>query len=472
MEIVGRIEEIKILREHFQNNESSFLAIYGRRRVGKTYLIRQVYNKNIVFDCAGLQKGNKQEQLENFWTTLYEGKKKYPPLPTTWLQAFAQLKDYISKLKSTQKKVIFLDEISWYDSSKSGFLPALDNFWNQFCSKRKDIILIVCGSVASWIIKKIVYDKGGLHNRITQSILLKPFTLAETKTYLEAKKVKLSIKDIAQLYMCIGGIPYYLNHVKQSKSIPQILDNLFFEEQASLQNEFDKLYPALFANYELHIAIIKALATKHSGMRREEIIAKSGLVSGGGITDALSELMQCGFIEYMYPIQNKKVDTIYRLMDEFTLFYFNFLAKKSSKLSGMQLGNSQKFKIWSGYAFENLCIRHQDKIAKHLGIHGILYDVYSWIGKADKYNEGIQIDMVFDRSDNCINLFEIKFNAKQFVITQSYAKQLIAKREIFIEKTKSNKNVFITFISASGTVKNEHYLGSISNELTLENLFT
>jgi hypothetical protein len=159
-------------------------------------------------------------------------------------------------------------------------------------------------------------------------------------------------------------------------------------------------------------------------------------------------------------------------MDKFTLFYFNFLAKKSSKLSGMQLGNSQKFKIWSGYAFENLCIRHQDKIAKHLGIHGILYDVYSWIGKADKYNEGVQIDMVFDRSDNCINLFEIKFNAKQFVITQSYAKQLIAKREIFIEKTKSNKNVFITFISASGTVKNEHYLGSISNELTLENLFT
>jgi uncharacterized protein len=471
MNIVGRQEETIILQDYLSSNESSFLAMYGRRRVGKTYLIRQVFENNIVFECAGLKDEIKKVQLENFSTTLNEYSKKYNNLPSSWLQAFNQLKEHILTLKGKKKKVIFLDEISWFDGAKAGFIPALNNFWNQFCVKRKDIILVICGSVASWIINKIVNDKGGLHNRITQSILLKPFTLLETKHYLALKKITLSNKDIAQLYMIIGGIPYYLNFVKKGKSIALILNDLFFNKQAGLANEFEKLYAALFSNHELHVALIKTLASKHSGMRREELIAKSKLQSGKGISTALIELEQCGFIECLNPIKNLNVDKIYRLLDEYSLFYLNFLASTSKKIDGQKLESSQKFRIWSGYAFENLCIRHQYNIATKLGIHGIVYDVFSWTTKGDTYNKGAQIDLIFDRSDNCINLFEIKFNAKPFVLTKDYAKQLTSKKEIFIEKTKTKKSVFTTLITANGSIKNEHHLSTITNEILLEDLF-
>jgi uncharacterized protein len=471
MKLIGRQEEIAIMLNYLNSNESGFLAMYGRRRVGKTYLIRQVFEHNIVFECAGLKDEVKKIQLENFCNTLNEYSKQKNELPNSWLQAFNQLKEHILSLKSKKKKIIFLDEISWYDGARAGFLPALNNFWNQFCAKRNDIILVICGSVASWIIKKIINDKGGLHNRISQSILLKPFTLQETKHYLALKNVTLSQKDLAQLYMTIGGIPYYLNFVKKGKSIALILNDLFFNEQAALATEFEKLYAALFSNHVLYITLIKTLASKHYGMRREEIIAKSNLSSGNGISTALIELEQCGFIECLNPIKNLNVDKIYRLLDEFSLFYCNFLSKKSTKIDGPKLESSQKFKIWSGYAFENLCIRHQANIAKKLGINGIVYDVFSWTSKGDKYNKGAQIDLIFDRSDNCINLFEIKFNSKPFLITKEYATQLINKKETFIEKTKTKKSIFTTLITANGSVVNEHHLSSITNELTIVDLF-
>jgi len=473
MKLSGRQKEIKLLRSLLKKEEPEFVAIYGRRRVGKTFLIREVYKENIVFECAGLHQKDFGQQLENFWLTLleYNDGVKIDTLPRTWLQAFAQLKIYLRGLKGNQKKVIFLDEISWFETNRSGFLAALDNFWNQFCSKRADIILVICGSAASWIIKKVINNRGGLHNRITTHLKLAPFTLKETKAFLALHQVQLTLKDIAQLYMCVGGIPFYLKDVKSGKSVPQILDDLFFIPQATLRYEFTNLYAALFKNYEFHETIVAALSTKNKGLTRSELIKATKIPSGGGLSDILKELIECGFVKIIYPLNKKKADALYRLVDEYTIFYFRFLADNKTNTSWIKMTNKPTYKIWSGYAFENLCIKHSQQIKKALEIGGVITNEYSWIKKGTKTTKGTQIDFIIDRDDNCMNLLEIKYYNAEFEITKQYAAQLREKVQVFKNTTATKKNIFLTMLTIYGTKINEHYLGIITNQLMIEDLF-
>lgn len=473
MKLAGRKEEIKLLQSLLPKETPEFVAIYGRRRVGKTFLIRQVYQKEIVFECSGLHKKSFGQQLENFWLTLQEVSQmaQLSLPPKTWLQAFLQLKLYLNTLKGTGKKVIFLDEIPWFETARSGFLAALDNFWNQYCTKRPDIILVICGSAASWIIKKVINDRGGLHNRITTHIQLMPFTLQETKAYLEMNHIPLTIKDIVQLYMCIGGIPFYLRGVKAGKSVPQILDDLFFITQASLKREFGNLYASLFKNSEQHEQVVTALASKNKGLARAEIIAQTKLNSGGGLSVVLKELIACGFIKKMLPIHQKKTSNLYRLVDEYSLFYFRFLKDNKLKTSWLHLSSQAKCKIWSGYAFENLCLKHIQAIKKALGIHGIITNEYTWSYWGDETTKGTQIDLVIDRSDNCINLFELKFYNQPYEITKDYAQQLQQKIAVFKAQTATKKNVFLTFLTSFGVKQNKYYLSVVTNQLVIDDLF-
>ena len=473
MQLSGRQKEIKLLKGLLKKEQPEFVAIYGRRRVGKTFLIREVYKEHVVFECAGLHQKDFGQQLENFWLSLleYNDGVKIDTLPKTWLQAFAQLKIYLKGLKGNQKKVIFLDEISWFETYRSGFLAALDNFWNQFCSKREDIILVICGSAASWIIKKVINNRGGLHNRITTHLKLAPFTLNETKAFLALNQVQLTLKDIAQLYMCVGGIPFYLKDVKQGKSVPQILDDLFFIPQATLRYEFTNLYAALFKNYELHEIVVAALSTKNKGLTRSELIKATKIPSGGGLSDLLKELIECGFVKIIYPINKKKADALYRLVDEYTIFYFRFLAENKTNTSWIKMTNKPTYKIWSGYAFENLCIKHSHQIKKALEIGGVITNEYSWIKKGTKKTKGTQIDFIIDRDDNCMNLLEIKYYNAEFEITKQYAAHLREKVQVFKNTTSTKKNIFLTMLTIYGAKINDHYLGIITNQLTIEDLF-
>jgi uncharacterized protein len=473
MKIAGRQKEIALLQSLFEKDESSFLAVYGRRRIGKTYLIREVYKKDIVFEGSGVLEDDMSQQLENFWTALNDKqrKKRPAPPPKTWLEAFYQLRAYLDSLKNDNKKVIFLDEIPWFETPRSGFLSALDNFWNQYCTKRTDIILVICGSAASWIIDKVVNSRGGLHNRLTNRLLLKPFTLKETKNYFELKKINLSLKDIAQIYMCIGGIPFYLQDIKGGYSVPQLLDQLFFGEQAKLKNEFNNLYASLFKNNTFHEKVVEALASKNKGLTRNEIIKTSGIKSSGDLTTVLEELIQCGFIKPIFPINKTKEGTLYRLIDEYSLFYFQFLKDDKTQSSWTQIADKPSYKIWSGYAFENLCFKHTEQIKKAFGINGIITNEYSYIFKGTKEEKGIQIDLVIDRADNCINLLEVKFHNNEFDMTKEYAQQLRDKMIIFKERTKSRKAVFLTLLTVYGAKKNEHYLSVVTNQLLIDDLF-
>ncbi len=471
MKIAGRKAEIALLESLLKKDEAEFVAVYGRRRVGKTFLVRQVYKNQIVFECSGLHKKSFGQQLENFWLTLQEVRQSPTLPPKTWLQAFAQLKSYLNTLKSPDKKVVFLDEIPWFETPRSGFLAALDNFWNQYCSKREDIILVICGSAASWIIKKIINDRGGLHNRITTHIRLMPFTLRETKTFLEMNQVQLTLKDIAQLYICMGGIPFYLKNVQPGKSIPQILDDLFFVPQASLKQEFYNLYASLFKNSEDHEKIIAALSAKNKGLTRNEIIAETKLNSNGRLSVILKELVECGFVKQIFPAHQKTAKPLYRLTDEYSIFYFKFLKNRKLNSSWLQIFNQSVHTIWLGYAFENLCLKHILPIKKALGIHGIISNEYTWSQKGNDTTKGAQIDLVIDRSDNCINIFELKFSNKPYEISKSYAEQLQQKTAVFKTQTKTKKNVFLTFLTTQGVQQNKYYLSVVTNQLTIEDLF-
>jgi hypothetical protein len=473
MKLVGRIEEIAKLKSLLEKDEPEFVAVYGRRRVGKTFLVRQVYTEHIVFECSGLHQKDTAQQLENFWLTLadYHKAGKPSPPPKTWLQAFFQLKTYLKELPPEGKKVVFLDEISWFETPRSGFLAALDNFWNQFCTKREDIILVICGSAASWIIQKVVNDRGGLHNRITQHIQLKPFRLGEVKAFLEMKNIHLELRDIALLYMCVGGIPFYLKDLQPGTSIPQMLDQLLLGSQAVLKNEFSNLYSALFKHNEAHEAVVKALAQKNKGLTRNEIIGATGRQSGGGLSLVLEELLQCGFIQRVYPFTKIQEDCLYRLMDEYSLFYFRFLHQQSGSESWKNLSETPGFKTWTGYAFENLCFRHIYQIKQAMGIHGIISNEYSWVKKGSPDSPGAQIDLIIDRSDNCINMLEIKFNNTPYEMTKDYADQLRLRAALFRQHTRTRKNIFLTLLTAAGAQKNMHYLSVVTNALELEDLF-
>ena len=405
MEIAGRQEEIALLQSLLEKGKSSFVAVYGRRRIGKTYLIRQVYKENIVFEYSGIQQGEMSQQLEGFWIALNEANPKgqLVPPPTTWLQAFLQLKNYLNTLTGDKKKVVFIDEIPWIETPRSGFLAAVDNFWNMYCTKRKDIILVICGSAASWIIDKVINDTGGLHNRLTNRIQLMPFTLKETKDFFALNNVKMPLRDIAQIYMAVGGIPFYLTDIQNGYSVPQVLDQLFFGKQAVLKNEFQNLYASLFKNNTAHETVVEALASKNKGLTRNEIIEVSGLKSGGTLSTVLEELIQCGFVQQIRPISKIKEDYLYRLIDEYSLFYFKFLKNGDANNSWQLLVNEPSYKTWSGYAFENLCFKHIPQIKTAFGISGVITNEYSWSLKGNAERTGAQIDMVIDRADNVIN---------------------------------------------------------------------
>jgi uncharacterized protein len=476
MKIAGRKEEIVQLKEILEDDESSFLAVYGRRRVGKTYLIREVYKNEIVFDCSGVLRATMSKQLENFWRSLNDANPQAQPVPKpkTWIEAFWQLRDYFKPLSEDTKKVVFLDEIPWFETRNSGFLGALDGFWNQFCTKRTDIVLVICDSAASWIIDKVVNSRGGLHNRLTDRLLLEPLTLGETKAYFDLKRVKISQKDIAEIYMCVGGIPYYLKGIKSGWSVGQILDHLFFSKKAKIKDEFQNLYAALFKNNALHEKVVRALASKTKGLTRKEIVQISGIQSADDLTTVLEELVQCGFIRKIYPILKTKEDSLYRLIDEYTLFYFKFLADVdvTTTRDWSNIAQTPVYKIWSGYAFENLCFKHTFQIKKAMGFHGIISNEYSYVSKGTADQQGIQIDLIIDRADNCVNILEVKFHNKEYEVSESYARQLLDKSTIFQERTNIRKSVFITMLTVFGVKKNEHYLMAVTNQLLLDDLFT
>jgi len=471
--MIGREREAKILRRALKKKRSSMIAVVGRRRVGKTFMIETVYKDHMIFNLIGQQHTERSLQLENFTDKLGEYIGGDQPLraPHSWKEAFDRLKQYLAERKTARRRVVFFDEVPWLDTHKSGFLSQLSYFWNDWAVKNQ-IVLVICGSAASWMIDKVINDKGGLHNRIDHLIHLAPFTLAETKLYLQKQQVRLDPYQISQLYMAIGGIPHYLQHIQNGETAPQAIQRICFGADAPLRREFDNLYAALFDRPEGHIKVIRALSKKWKGMTRKEIILHSKMSNGGGISKIIDELEQSSFITSYSPFGKKSRETLYRLTDEYSLFYLTFIERSATSDNvWQQLSQGKKVAAWYGYAFESLCLKHIGSIKAALGISGLYTEESGYVHQGDDVFSGLQVDLVIDRADRAIHLCEMKYHGDKVTITKRYADQLRARKSAFTHFTKTKKFLFTTLVTTYGLNANHHSLGLVDHVITLNQLF-
>lgn len=478
--LIGREQELATLRDLMASDEAQFVAVYGRRRVGKTFLIREAFKENMVFQHTGTYGATRQQQLSDFRESLYLVGMKKSAMPKTWSEAFGLLWRYLTTIpQSEKKKVIFIDELPWMDTPKSNFVRSLDHFWNGWVSTRKDIILVICGSATSWIIDNVVMNYGGLHNRLTCKIHLQPFMLNECKQYCESKHLGYKDRQILEAYMVMGGVPYYWSFLKKGQSVAQNFDRMFFQPGGELSQEFEALYASLFKKPHRHLSIITALAKKKKGMLREELRKASKLADNADFSKALQELEQCGFIRKYTCIGKKSKDAIYQLIDNYTLFYFDFI---SENVNGNEhfwsaSASSALHYSWAGRAFERVCMQHVNQIKAALGFSAVISSVHSWSTKGKKdpvsgqtLTKGAQIDMLIDRNDDTINLCEIKYTNAPYVITEEEDERIRNRCNTFISDTGTHKTVLITMITSYGLAPGG-YAYDVHCQVTMDDLF-
>lgn len=470
--LIGRENECRTLRSALTEEYSQFIAVYGRRRIGKTFLIRESFDYSFDFQFTGAAKTSSKKQLARFRRALMEHGQTDTPVLSNWGDAFSELKRFIMS-RPEGKKVIFLDELPWMDAPRSGFLGELESFWNGWASARKDIVFVVCGSSTSWMVKKIIKNKGGLHNRLSHRIGLKPFTLGLCEQLCQSRGIQLTRKQILEAYMVFGGVPYYWSLLRRGVSITQEIDRLIFAEDGELHDEFEMLYAALFKNPQKYIKVIELLAEKRQGLTRLELISAGDIEDNGSFSEILEDLEWCGFIRSYSTIGYDEKNKIFQLVDHFTLFYYDFVKgpRHGSNYWSSMLG-TPRYNTWCGLAFERTCLWHVDQIKMKLGISGIASSEYAWkyLGDKEKKIKGVQIDLLIDRSDGIIDLCEIKDYKNPFSISEEYSRELKRRRDVFTAVTGTKSAVHTVMIAADGLVQNEQ-LTQIQNEISLDDLF-
>ena len=474
MIIIGRNAEKQELQRYCNSGKPELLIVYGRRRVGKTYLIKEFFEGNFAFYFTGTVGVSNSVNLANFDSALAEFNSTSKCPSKNWGDAFGKLKALLSgKVKKYgDKKVVFIDEMPWLDVRESGFLQAFDYFWNSWASAVPEILFIGCGSATSWITKKLFQNKGGLHNRITGRMYLAPFSLGECEEYFRSKNIVMTRYQIAECYMIFGGIPYYLNLFDSSLSLSQNVDRLCFAINAPLKNEFFELYGSLFKSPHKYLAIIEALSKKRSGMNRSELSKASRLPPNGHFTDALNELEQCDFIEKYFDFTKPKNGSNYYLMDPFTLFYLRYMQNNNTKDEYFWTNYIEDggHRAWCGFAFEQLCRSHIRQMKNALGIFGVSTSIVSWRSKGLHDRPGAQIDLLIDRRDGVINLCEMKYTKHPYVITKAEASALEQKKMLFIQETGTRSAIHITMVTTWG-IEKKGYAGIAQSEILLGDLF-
>lgn len=481
--IIGRESEQALLQQILQSPSAELVVVYGRRRIGKTFLIESFFAEQSgpFFHVTGIQKGIIQEQLNEFSKQIgqvfYGGAKI--ETPNTWMQAFELLDNALKYNKTSEAITLFLDEFPWMATPRSRLLQALEYYWNRFWKNDSRVKFIICGSSAAWIVKKILHHKGGLHNRITQKLHLKPFTILETQAFLHQRGIQLTNQQVMELYFILGGVPYYLMQINNTQSMVQNINNQCFHKDGFLYDEFNKVFASLFTDYEAYEELVRIIAKKRHGISRDNIekIAKKNQ-KGGLLTNRLQDLEMAGFIKSFLPLYHSRKGLFYRIHDEYCYFYLQWIEAEQQNIE-LEIENNfwlerihtPAYQAWRGYAFESFCYKHIGKIKNKLGINSSA-KIGSWryIPRDNSEETGTQIDLVFDRHDGAVTLVEIKFSDKPFVISKEYAENLRKKIAVYKKITRTKKQIFLALISASGLKKNKYAEELISQVMTLDEL--
>lgn len=475
--MIGRLREVKELNRVYARNKAELVAIYGRRRVGKTYLVDETFADRITFRHAGLSpadedaKGLLKLQLNHFYNSLELQGMEACDKPQNWLDAFLLLEKFLQKKDDGSRQVVFLDELPWLDTPKSGFIRAFEAFWNTWGCHRKNLMVIVCGSANSWIQDKLLNNHGGLYNRVTYEIKLSPFNLKECEDFYKSNNVQLSRYDIAQSYMIFGGIPYYMGYVNPELSLAQNIDKLFFEKNAVLRDEYDRLFASLFINPGAVKNIVELLHTRNAGYTRKELVEKLGITDGGRLSSNLNALISSDFIVKYVPFGCGTRQEHYKLIDPFCIFYLQFInnQKKTSEKFWQQNVTAPAVTAWRGFAFENVCFNHIEQIKRSLGISGVITETSAWSKKEDD-TDGTQIDMLISRNDNVINMCEIKYYSGAFRVNKDYYAKILKRQAILTDRVSPKMVIHSTLITTFGLMKNE-YSDAFLNVVVLDDLF-
>jgi AAA+ ATPase superfamily predicted ATPase len=474
--IIGRKQEINILNTILEHQDARFLAVWGRRRVGKTFLVRQFFTKKgDFFELIGQKNSSRADQLANFasnYSALYLNNSAIPK-PSTWSEAFTVLTKKLQSSNSERKQILFFDELPWLGQE---CLEALDYAWNDHWSKLNNLILIVCGSAASWMLRKIINAKGGLYNRLTDVLHLQAFDFLETKQFLESRKIKYPLFDLVELYLATGGIPHYLDLLKRDLSVAQNIEQLMFGKNAALKDEYNRLFEALFDNSSKHYSVMKVLNKSRTGLNRNTLV-QSCKIAESTLHEVLLELEASGFIKSYVPFGYKKRESFYRIIDQYSLFYLKWIEPQKdrsiSKNYWVKTQQDSSWAAWAGYSFEWFCEAHSEYLLRALGINGINSVISKWKFKGDEQKQlnGAEIDLIIDRADSMINICEVKFTRKPFILNKKYAQTLKERMAIFEHITKTKKATQAILISASGAIDNLHLKESFQKVISLEDLF-
>lgn len=493
MIIIGRTKEIRELNELYNSKEAEFVAVYGRRRVGKTFLIDEALEGKITFRHAGLSpveienlqdekksKSVMKLQLKHFYMSLLRHGMKKSHQPASWLEAFYMLEDLLEKMDASKRQVVFLDELPWMDTPRSGFVTAFEGFWNTWACHRHNLMLVVCGSATSWIQDNFINNHGGLYGRTTREIHLSPFTLKECEEFYRSRGVKWSRYDIAQSYMVMGGIPYYMKYVEKGMSIDQAVNALFFDERARLKDEYDRLFASIFSKPEEMKAIIEAMSKRHSGWTRQEILEMTGLSDNGAFSKMLKALVASDFAVSYVPFGMGNSDEHFKLTDPFCWFWLHFVKGKKRLAADFWKGDaSQSVVTWRGIAFEELCWCHWRQIKRALGIEGVVTELSAWAKRGDEdpstgsgteLSTGTQIDMLIKRNDHVMNMCEMKFYNEEFSVDKAYHKVLVHRENLLEKALPKRMVVHPTLITTEGLKYNE-YSGDFQKVVVLDELF-
>lgn len=466
--IIGRSKEISDLNHYLESGKAEFVALYGRRRVGKTYLITSFFKKSFAFDTSGILEGNKTDEMDAFYTSLqnygYKG-----PCPGKWMEAFNILRSLLEPKMKRKRVVVFIDELPCLDTPRSGFVKALDYFWNSWASRQSNFFLVVCGSATSWMINNLVDSRGGLHNRVTHGMHLHAFNLKETELYLKSMRINWDKMSILRIYMILGGIPFYLNMLRGDESPVQNIDRLFFGDQAELKGEYGRLYSSLFKSPEKYISVVKALAKNKKGLSRKEIIDATDLSENGHLSNILDDLTNCDFIRYYNVAGKESNGGYYQLVDYYTHFYLDFGAKKVKDVEyWSHMLNTPAQNTWYGLAFERVCMDHVPQILHSIGIDRIQTDYYSW--RSESSTPKSQIDLVIDRADGIINICEMKYSADVYQMTQLEAGKIATRLQNYISENAPKKGVQTVLVTTIG-LKQSKYADTVQNVIILIDLF-
>lgn len=469
--IIGREEELRKLRRCYEADEAQLVIVYGRRRVGKTYLISHAFAGHFALRFTGAYQQSRAAQLQNFADELRHISDPQLPTPATWKEAFSMLRTYIESLPADERQVVFIDEMPWLDAPKSEFLPAFEYFWNSWGATRNNLLLIACGSATAWMTENFADNPGGLFNRHATRLYLHPFTLCETEQYLRARHIEWSRYDIVECYMTMGGIPFYLSQLDSARSYSANIDSLFFRQKGELWDEFQHLYRTLFRNSEQYLKVVEALSEKRMGLTRAEIVVATRLPNNGDLTRLLQNLADSDFVRPYHYFGKRRNGMLYQLCDNYTLFYFRFVRDhygRDEHFWTNTLDNPAR-RAWAGLAFEMVCKAHVWQLKRKIGIVGVLSEDSVWYSTAED-GDGAQIDLLIDRRDRVVNLCEMKFSINPFTIDKAYDLQLRNKLAAFRQETQTRKALHLTMVTTYG-VKRNMYSGLVQSEVCMDDLF-